>query len=190
MNEKTKQKAIKVFNSCGVVIFPTDTAFGIGCRIDCTGTIKRVFDIRKRPLHQAVPVLIDSIDRAENIAQTINICALKLMKKHWPGGLTIIVKCKDKYIGQVTGGKNSIGLRIPDNQDLIDIIKFINSPIIAPSANLHGDPTPYKLGEVNSNLIKLVDLTINGTCRTNQASTVVDCTGNGYKIIRQGPVKP
>ena len=99
-------KAIKILKQGGIVIFPTDTAFGIGCRIDSEDAIERLFKIRKRPANQAMPVLVDSLAMAKNYLRDIPKDAEeKLIKKYWPGALTLILQCiKEKIPALVRGG--------------------------------------------------------------------------------------
>ncbi|HUD20213.1 MAG TPA: L-threonylcarbamoyladenylate synthase [Patescibacteria group bacterium] len=181
--------AVEAFNKGGIIIFPTDTAFGIGCRIDSEQAVDRLFEIRKRPLSKATPVLVDSIDKAlAYYLQPFNIVR-RLMHDYWPGALTIVAPCKtDLIYSPIRGGGKTIGLRMPNNQTIIQIIKAVGVPILGPSANFHGDPTPYSLTDLNPELMKLVDYVVPGVCSVGQASTVVDCSVEPYTIIRQGAV--
>ena len=174
----------------GIIIYPTDTAFGIGCRIDRPQSVDRVFTIRRRPLEQAMPVLVSSIDMALAYFDKPSDIVRRLMEKYWPGALTIIAPCKKNLIySPIRGGKNTIGLRMPNNQTILEIIKEVGVPILGSSANFHGDKTPYSLEDLNPELVKLVDCVAPGTCSVGLASTVVDCSVEPYKILRHGAVK-
>lgn len=174
----------------GIVIFPTDTAFGIGCRIDRPDAVDRLFTIRRRPETQAMPVLVDSIDMALAYFDSASNVVRRLMELYWPGGLTIIAPCKQNLIySPIRGGGNTVGLRMPNHEVPLSIIKEAGVPIVGPSANFHGDPTPYRFEDLNPELVELVDYVVPGECPVKQASTVVDCSVNPYKIIRQGAVK-
>lgn len=180
-------QAIKVLNAGGIIIYPTETAFGIGCRIDMPESIDRLFKLRQRPLTQATPVLISSIEMAMQYFDKPPDEAKELMKKYWPGALTIISTCKkDLIYAPVRGGGNSVGLRMANHSIPLSIISEIKMPILGPSANFHGSSTPYRLEDLDSKLMKLVDLVVPGVCPIGQASTVVDCTLSPYRIIRQG----
>ncbi|RJQ25624.1 threonylcarbamoyl-AMP synthase [Candidatus Parcubacteria bacterium] len=185
------RRAIKILKQGGVVIFPTDTAFGIGCRMDDESVVKRVFEIRKRPENQAVPVLVESIEMAQRYLKPIPKDVRKdLMEKYWPGGLTIILPClEEKVPGLVRGNKNTLGVRMPDHDPVLQVIKELGVPIIAPSANFSGERTPYNLSEVNKDLIDLVDFVLPGVCKIKEQSTVIDCSVEPWKIIRQGAVQ-
>ncbi|MCL4353070.1 L-threonylcarbamoyladenylate synthase [Patescibacteria group bacterium] len=181
------EKAIKILKKGGIVIFPTDTAFGIGCRIDKTEAIEKLFKIRRRPKEKAVSLLVDSIEMASKYLEDIPNEVLKLMKDYWPGALTIILCCiKAKVPSLVRGGGKTIGVRMPDHETTLSLIKGTGVPILGPSANFHGEKTPYSFEELDSNLIRLVDYVVKGECKLKKASTVIDCSIKPWKVLRQG----
>ena len=182
------KKATEVLKRGGIVIFPTDTAFGIGCRMDNVQSVKRLFGIRKRPQSQAVPVLIDSIAMAEDYLQSFPQAVLdKLVKPYWPGALTIVLQSKTNKVQElVRGYGTTIGVRIPDYPVLLEIIKELGVPILGPSANFHGDKTPYSFNDLNPELVSLVDYVLEGECPLHQVSTVIDCSKEPWKILRKG----
>ena len=186
--EKDIQKAINILKQGGIVIFPTDTAYGIGCRIDNTDSVKRLFKIRRRPRSMAVPVLVDSVSMAKTLLLSpFPNNVRRIMKDYWPGALTIVYKCRLKAVSPlVCGGGKNLGVRMPDNNKILDIIKEVGVPILGPSANFHGDKTPYKEQDLNKDLLKLVDFVVLGVCKTKLSSTVVDTTVVPWKILRQG----
>lgn len=183
------QKAVQILNSGGIIIFPTDTAMGIGCRIDNHASVDKLFTIRRRPLEQAMPVLVSSPYMALSYYTSPSVVVRRLMKEHWPGGLTIIDRCKKELIySPIRGGRETVGLRMPDHRTILQIIEGVGVPILGPSANFHGDPTSYSIRDLNPELIKLVDYVVPGKCTLKQASTVVDCSVDPYKIIRRGAI--
>ena len=185
------QKAVKILQEGGVVIFPTDTAFGIGCRIDDEKAIGRLFDIRKRPETQATPVLVDSLQMAQRYLLPIPKDVIdKLIKPYWPGALTVILPCKvDKVPKLVRGGGATLGVRVPNHSTTRQIIKGVGVPILGPSANLHGDKTPYKFEDLDKNIVKLVDYALEGESLLKKPSTVIDCSRKPWRIVRQGAIK-
>ncbi len=187
---KSLEEAIKIIKQGGVVIFPTDTAFGIGCRIDDEKAITRLFAIRKRPQSQPTPVLFDTIERVREYVSEFDSKVEQLMRGYWPGALTIILPCQsDKVPSLVRGGGKTLGVRIPDHPVPLQIIRGVDVPILGPSANFHGEKTPYSFEELDKALIKLVDFVIDGKTKTkNLTSTVVDCSVLPFKILRQGAV--
>lgn len=188
MNEV--EKAIEVLNKGGIIIYPTDTAFGIGCRIDRENSIKRLFNIRKRPTNQATPVLISSLEMVREYISKIPNDVQNLMEKYWPGALTITLPCKTEKVPElVRGGGSTIGIRIPNHEVTLELIKGVGVPILGPSANFHGEQTPYDFKDLNPGLTKMVDYIIPGETKLKEASTVIDCSQKSWRILRQGSVK-
>ena len=187
MNENIS-KAVQVLNQGGIIIFPTDTAFGIGCRIDNQEAIERLFKIRKRPQDQAVPVLVSGLKMAKDYAREFSEEVIqKLIKPYWPGALTIVVRCqKNKIHELIRGGTETIGLRMPNNTTILKVIEQVGIPILGPSANFHGENTPFDLKDLNPELVRLVDFVLEGECTLKKPSTVVDVTQAQWKILRQG----
>ncbi len=185
------EEAVKVLKQGGVVIFPTDTAFGIGCRIDNKDSVKRLFSIRKRPQSQATPVLFDNLEIIKKYVTDIpSDVKEKLMDNYWPGALTIVLPCKtDKVPRLVRGNSKNLGVRIPDNDITLSIIKKVGVGILGPSANFHGDPPPYYFKDLNPELVSLTDYVVEGECKLREVSTVIDCSVKPWKIIREGAVK-
>ncbi len=183
-------QAIKIIKEGGIVIFPTDTAYGIGCRIDKPDSVERLFNIRKRPESQATPVLADSFSMAQNYWYSpLPDKIRKLVQKYWPGALTIIFDCKrEKVPALVRGNGKTLGIRMPDHIIPLELIKSAGVPVLGPSANFHGQKTPYKYEDLDPELIKLVDYVVKGECQTGHVSTVVDCSVTRWKIIRQGAI--
>ena len=113
--EELINKAVSILNSGGLVIFPTDTVFGIGCRIDRPDSVKRLFSARRRPEKKAVPVLVSAIEMAEKyFLSPLPNNVRHLMNVYWPGALTIVYNVRiDKVTPLVRGNGKTIGIRMP-----------------------------------------------------------------------------
>lgn len=182
-------KAVKVVRDGGIIIYPTDTAFGIGCRIDRPDAVDRLFALRRRPRSQATPVLVGSQQMALAYYDSPSVIVRRLMEAYWPGALTIVWKCRlNAFSSPIRGGGQTVGLRMPNHKTALSIINAVGVPILGPSANFHGLPTPYAMEDLDPELMKLVDYVVPGVCTVKQASTVVDCMKEPYEIIRQGAV--
>ncbi|HUD09614.1 MAG TPA: L-threonylcarbamoyladenylate synthase [Patescibacteria group bacterium] len=189
MNSQINE-AVKVLNRGGIIIFPTDTAFGIGCRIDNEDTIQRLFKIRNRPASQAVPVLFDSAQKVKKYVLPFDEKIQKLMNDSWPGALTIILKANiEKVPLLIRGGGETVGVRIPNHPMILEILKGVGVPVLGPSANFHGEKTPYEFKDLDPKLVSLVDYVVEGECSIKKTSTVIDCTKAPWKILRQGAIK-
>ncbi|MBI2442505.1 MAG: threonylcarbamoyl-AMP synthase [Candidatus Levybacteria bacterium] len=184
------QQAIEILKKGGIIVYPTDTAFGIGCAIDNEKAIERLFRIRKRPEFQATPVLVDTVKMAQDYLQPIPKEVIdKLIEPYWPGALTIVLPAKiEKAPSLVRGGSSTLGVRIPNHPITRAIIREFGKPILGPSANFHGDKTPYSFSDLNPELIEQVDFVIEGECTLRRASSVIDCSVSPWKILRQGAV--
>lgn len=184
------QQAIAVLKDGGVIIYPTDTAFGIGCRMDDQKAVDRLFAIRRRPLSQATPVLVASDDMALTYYANPSNIVRRFMRDYWPGALTIIALCKKELVySPIRGGGETIGMRMPDHEEIRAVIRGVSVPILGPSANFHGAPTPYRFEDLDPELVKLVDFVLPGKCKRGTVSTVVDCSVEPYRIVRQGAVQ-
>lgn len=185
------EKAIKILKQGGIVIFPTDTAFGIGCRVDNEESVQRLFKIRKRPETQAMSILVDTITMAKKYVEEVPQGVIdKLIEPYWPGALTIILKSKiDIVPSLVRGGGETIGIRIPKSTIARKLIREVGVGVLGPSANFHGEQTPYRYEDLNPELIKLVDYVIPGMCSVGVASTVIDCSKEPWAVVREGAIK-
>ena len=184
------KKAAEVLKQGGIVIFPTDTAFGIGCRMDNEDSVKRLFSLRKRPQDQATPVLFSSIEMMKDYLLDIpKEVKEELMDKYWPGAITIILPCKtDKVFNLIRGSSSNLGVRIPDDDNLISIIEKLGVGILGPSANFHGAKTPYNFKDLDPELVNFADFVVEGECKLKKPSTVIDCSVKPLQIIREGAI--
>lgn len=193
MEESAKhiEKAVEILKEGGIVIFPTDTAYGIGCRMDDPKAVEKVFSIRRRPVTQATPVLVSGKEMAKRYILSLpEKVEEELMDQYWPGALTIILPARVEKIPElVRGGTLTIGVRMPHHDIALSIIEKLGVPILGPSANLHGNPTPYQLSEVDPVLFNLVDYIVPGVCTVKRVSTVLDCVSDPWRILRQGALE-
>lgn len=191
MNRQNQiQNAVEILNQGGIIIYPTDTAYAIGCRMDNTEAVNKLFYIRKRPKNQAVPVLMSSVDMVKEYVEPFENDVKELMDNYWPGQLTIILPAqKSKVPELVMGGGTTLGVRVPDHSFSLNIITRIGVPILGPSANFSSERTPYKYAELDQDLVKLVDFVVFGEPLGKKVSTVIDCSSKPWKILRQGELK-
>ena len=171
-------KAVEILKTGGVIIFPSDTVYGIGCRYDSEVGIARIRRIKGST--QDFPVLVASFKQAYDLAK-FNTSAIHLANKYWPGGLTLIVPEKN--------GTNNIALRIADSEIVKVLIEKSGFPIIGTSANYHGQPSPGSSEQIDKSFATKADFIIKGTCKFKQQSTVIDATGDVPRIIREGAVE-
>ena len=173
--------AAEVIKNGGLVIFPTETVYGIAANLLDEKAVARLYNIKARPEGKPFTVHIADVKMIKDMSCVINPAAEKLIAKFWPGPLTIILK---SLIGP------NVGFRMPANKIALDLIKASGLPVIAPSANLSGKPAPVTAQEAMADLEGKVDMVIDGG-RTGVGieSTVVDLTMDPFKILRAGAIK-
>lgn len=182
-----ENQAINMFKKGKIGVFPTDTAFGIGCRIDDKQAVKRLFKVRKRPKNQPMLVLVDSVEMAKEYVEISSEVLDKLIKKYWPGPLTIVLPCKKNRVSElVRANGETLAVRMPNSDVLRSLITKVGVPLLAPSANFTGEKTPFRLSEVDRKLLNSVDFVLSGQCKIADVSTIIDCSKKPWEIIRTG----
>jgi L-threonylcarbamoyladenylate synthase len=170
-----------------VVVYPTDTVYGLGANALDSAAVHKIFKVKGRPTGTPIPVAVDGIKMADRLA-VINSEAKKLIATFWPGALTLILPKKDIIPEIVTAGHLGLALRAPDHQVPLMIIRKSKLPLIATSANLHGAPNCINAQEAAKQIGNHVDLILDGGPTTDTASTVLDLTSEEPKVLREGPV--
>lgn len=180
--------AIKCINQNGVIIFPTDTVYGIGCSAFKSKSIERIFEIKGRDTSKALPILIGSYAQLDQIAEELNEKARLLVHSFWPGPLTIVVSRKPN-LPENLSPYPTVGIRMPNHAWLLDFLR-ITGPVASTSANPSGKPEARNINDVIDVLDGKVDLIIDGGQSSSALpSTVVDCYSLDIKILREGPIK-
>jgi len=187
--KNNSEKAVEVFNEGGVVIFPTDTAVGIGCRIDSVEGIKRIYEIRKRPAEKPLLILVSSLEMALDYMGDVSDKAKKCMEKYWPGGVTFVVQANlERVPSVVRAGGETVAIRLPQHNELVQIIGKVGVPIVAPSANVSEERTPLSIDEVDEKLEQQVDFVLPGMCTIKGVSTILNTVHTPFQIMREGVV--
>jgi len=179
-------KGIQILKRGGVIAFPTDTVYGLGADAFRSEAAERIYQMKKRPTHLPLPLLIGDVEQlAVLAAKPLPEIALFLAKRFWPGGLTLVVPKAANLPGYL--GNTNIAVRVPDHPICLALIQAINNPLIGTSANISGKPSMVTAGEVRQQLGNEVDFIIDGgRCPGGGESTVVDVTGGGAVILRHG----
>src|SRR5919199_5678533 len=183
-------KCASIVSSGGILVYPTDTIYGMGCDPYNDGSVQRIFKIKGRDKIKPLPILASRIEDVEKIVSLGKIGKL-LAYKYWPGALTIVSPLKDNNISaQLTAGKNSIGVRIPNNKCTLLLLKHCKY-LAGTSANKSGEKPPKSVSEVMSSGLDHFDALLDGgTVEKGIESTIVDIVdANNPKIIREGAIK-
>lgn len=174
----------------GMVAFPTETFYGLGVDALNSDAVVRLFAVKGRPESKPVLVLIGSVAMAEALAPEISAGARKLMARHWPGPLTLVLRAAPHVPSQLTAGTGTIGMRIPGHAVALGLVNAAGLAVTAPSANPSDQPPPLTAETVREYFGERLDLILDGgPTAGGPASTVADCTAWPPRILRQGPVR-
>lgn len=177
MNDEIK-KAIKVLKSGGVIAYPTDTLFGLGCDATNEEAVQKLITLKKRN-NKPMSIACSSVAMIERYAE-MEREAKKIIDSFLPGPYTFLLNKKDTISDLVTFGSKVVGVRIPDYPKILNLIDLFGKPITSTSANVAGESDIKKLDELKLG----VDYILEGECKYKKASTVVDIVHK--KILRKG----
>jgi L-threonylcarbamoyladenylate synthase len=181
--------AAAVAEAGGLVAFPTESFYGLGADALDSDAVARVFEVKGRPEHKALLVLVDSIDMAAGLAARVSDGARALMARYWPGPLTLVLEAAARVPVGLTGGGSTIGVRMPGHAVARALVRSAGRPITAPSANPSEAPPALTAAAVREYFEGRVELILDGGPTAGGAgSTVADCTVWPPRILRQGPV--
>ena len=181
MNMDQKLKiAVKTLKTGGVIAFPTETVFGLGARLKDKKAVARIYKIKGRPRTKPLQILVASLKQAKELGKFTKE-ALAVAAKGWPGPLTLVVEKKRTVPKIVTGGKSTVGLRIPDHKIALELIKQCG-PLAATSANESGEKPALTARQVKK-LLPEIDYILPGRVGSGKPSKVVDAT-KGLKVLR------
>lgn len=184
---KSIKKAAQFIKDGEIVAFPTETVYGLGANVFDDKAIKKIFVAKKRPLDNPLIVHISNIDQIESLVKKVNDCAKKIIEKLFPGPITIVLEKNDVISELVSGGLNTIAIRMPSLELTRKFIDECGVPLAAPSANLSGSPSPTSWRHVYNDLNGRIPCILKGPeCDVGIESTVVDCTKNKPVILRPG----
>ncbi len=173
------EKAVDILRQGGVIAYPTDTVYGIGCNAFDEKAVKRILDIKSRANNSALLVAVSDFKMMEQVA-FFTEKDRKFMEKFLPGPVAFILSKKPEISDLVTAKKKTLGVRIPDNKETIEIIKKARFPIITTSANFSGKKPVVKSKDIDLE----VDFVVEGKCKYKKPSTIVDLINK--TIIREG----
>ena len=183
-NKEGIEKASQIINQGGIVIFPTDTVYGIGCNPYNKESVEKIYKIKSREIMKPLPVLTYSIETAEKIVE-FDQFTKKIVKKFWPGPLTVILKVTDKKIKESLNLENKIAIRVPDHKCTLELLKKCNF-LVGTSANISGD-LPYTDPEECLKNLENYDIFVDGGIITSKGeSTIIEIENEQIKIIREG----
>ena len=174
-------EAIRVLKSGGLVAFPTETVYGVGVNAMDAKAVGKLYEIKNRPREKSFTYLVADNETVDAFAVDISPAAHRLMQQFWPGPLTVVLKAKQK---------ESVGIRMPRCDFVLELIRSAPFPVVCPSANRSGAPEPLSAQDVLNNLGGTVDLVLDGgQVQLGVPSTVVDARKEPFRILREGYIK-
>ncbi|MEG1754053.1 MAG: L-threonylcarbamoyladenylate synthase [Christensenella sp.] len=185
-----KEAAAEILRG-GLVVFPTETVYGLGANAFDVHAVERIFEAKGRPQDNPLIVHIADMEQLADVAAEVTKTARILMETFWPGPISVIVKKSDKIPDTVSAGLATVAVRMPQNEIARAIIARAGVPVAAPSANTSGKPSPTLAMHAYEDLCGKVPLIIDGgPCSVGVESTVVDATGEVPIVLRPGDITP
>jgi L-threonylcarbamoyladenylate synthase len=187
--DDTTARAAALLRQGGVVAFPTETFYGLGAAASDAVAVRRIFRLKGRDATKPLLVLVDSIAMAEGLAVAVTSRAHELMRRHWPGPLTLVLRARPGLPPEVTAGTGTIGVRLSPHPVARGLVRALGGPVTAPSANREGAAPPTTAAEVLAAFDGAIDLILDaGPTAGGAASSVVDVTTETARVLRQGAV--
>jgi L-threonylcarbamoyladenylate synthase len=189
MDNQDLDKAVAILRRGGLVAFPTETVYGLGTDAGSPAALKKLYAAKGRPTEHPVIVHIADMAQLMQWAREITPVAQKLAQKFWPGPLTMLFKRAPSVSDAVTGGQDTVGIRIPSHPVAHALLKKFGGGVAAPSANRFGRVSATSADHVHSEFGSLVDFVFdNGQCDVGIESTIVDATGEVPVLLRPGHI--
>ncbi len=181
------EQAAATIKAGGLVAYPTDTVYGVGCDPFNEQSVLRLVGAKARA-KAALPVLVDTLERAAELA-ILDETALRLAKTYWPGALTIVAPVRAIFPPEVTGHTDTVGLRMPGRTDTLELIHKAGGAIVGTSANTTGQPASKTADEVLKSLGDRLDIVLDGGPSTlGIESTIVRVHRGSVSILREGAI--
>jgi L-threonylcarbamoyladenylate synthase len=174
----------------GVIAYPTDTFYGLGADPGNAAAIRKLFTIKGRQLDRPILLLIKDPEQVRNWTAEITSQAEELMRRHWPGPLTLVFKAKEQVLPELTAGSGTIGLRVPGSAVTVQLLAFLGTALTGTSANASGGQSPRTAEEAKEAVGNAVDLILDGGMTAGgRPSTVADVSAGKVVVIREGAVR-
>jgi L-threonylcarbamoyladenylate synthase len=183
--------AAEILRGGGLAAFPTETVYGLGADAANARAVANIFTAKGRPADHPLIVHLAAAEEIERWARDIPDSAWQLAERFWPGPLTLILKRAPSVLDAVTGGQDTIGLRVPNHPVALALLKAFGGGIAAPSANRFGRVSPTLAAHVIAEFGDALDCVIDGgSCKVGLESTILDLSGQYPRVLRPGAVMP
>ena len=186
-SEDDIDEIVDILKNNGVISVPTDTVYGVCARIDSKKAHDNLILVKNRPETKPFPVMCANEEQIKDIT-IVNEKAEKKNKAFMPGPITIVLNKKETVPDYITNGKKTIAIRMATSKTLEKIILSLGTPIFMSSANQSGEKTSESLEEIEKNCPKINGI-LEGKIKLGVGSTIIDCTSEKIKVLREGPIK-
>lgn len=188
---KSLETALQRLQEGGVIVYPTDTAYGLGVDATNRDAVSKIFQIKQRELGKPLPVIVSDIEQAQRCVDITDV-GNRLGQMFWPGALTLVMPSRDQKLSNILGGIVEMGVRVPNHTWSRQIAQLLEGPITSTSANASGKPAEYSVEGVIKSLgdgINIVDLIVDGgNLKQSPVSTIVRYDVGSYEIVREGAI--
>jgi tRNA threonylcarbamoyl adenosine modification protein (Sua5/YciO/YrdC/YwlC family) len=178
-------RVVETLKQGGLIAYPTDTTYGLGCNIFNRRGIKNIYQIKQRDARKPFSFICSDLSDAANYAQVSNF-AFKLMKRHLPGPYTFVLDATRIVPDSLTTRQKTVGIRIPDDQIALAIVRELGHPLVTTSANLTGETPLHDPVEIEASMGRMLDLVIDGGIRFGDPSTVISLIDDKIEVLREG----
>lgn len=184
-NEKTIRKVVEILESGGVIAYPTDTVYALGCSINQPKAIEKLREIKGKKA-TLMSIVCADLSKIADYAK-VDDSTYKILKRYLPGGYTFILHSSKKTPEKVLQGRKTVGIRIPNNEIALEIVRMLGVPMVTTSVKREGMEVEYITDpSLISEMYPDLDAVVDGGIGDNFASTIVDCVGEEPEIVRQG----
>ena len=182
-------RAAELLRQGQLVAFPTETVYGIGALGLDMAAVEALYEAKNRPASKAFSLQVADVSMVPQVAAYVPRSARLLMEKFCPGPITVVLPKASAVPYKVTGGLDTVGVRIPAHPVALALLQAVGKPLAVPSANISGHTSPLSANDVSADMAGRLPLILDGgTCPVGVESTIVDCTGSKIKILRHGAI--
>jgi len=179
------RRVADILRQGGVIAYPTDTIYGIGCDIFNRKGVKKIYQIKQRDPRKPFSFICADLSEVANYSQVSNF-AFKIMKRYLPGPYTFVLEASRVVPDLLTTKQKTVGIRIPDNPIALEIVRELGHPLVTTSANTSGEETFQDPKEIEVKLGKMLDLVVDGGILPGEPSTVISLVNDQIEVLRQG----
>ena len=178
-------QVVETLKQGGLIAYPTDTTYGIGCNIFNARGVKNIYQIKQRDARKPFSFICSDLSDAANYAQVSNF-AFKIMKRHLPGPYTFVLAATRVVPNTLTTRQKTVGIRIPDDEVAMAIVRELGHPLVTTSANLTGETPLHDPMEIEESMGRMLDMVIDGGIRYGDPSTVISLIDDHIEVLREG----